>query len=185
METIRTTDPQRCQQYADECLSPASGHEGKLVYISTEPCVLTGPASPYRASACQKHGFYVARGQYLGGSIVTMTGDVSICLTTWGNTNYAPELVHAFAEWLKSREYNVTRDNNDVLVDNKKILSWGRATTVNGWCQSVVHFSVGHMDLGLVEEICLKPMVKIPGALDDYGITTETIIQWLEDNKFI
>ncbi len=170
MKIITTPDPAAFERYAEECLS---GHEGVVVCINNAPCVWTGQLATLDVPACKHHGLYVGTGQYLGGSIVNMPGDLSVCITTWGSSEVAPQIVDKAVEWLSGLGINLTRDENDVLAAGKKVISWARATTVKGWCQSVIHFSIGKMDLELVKEICTKPMEKIPGALSEYGITAK------------
>lgn len=172
MKIQRTRNADYFESVANECLA---GREGIVVCINSDTCVWTGELATLDLVACKRYGLTVGRGKYLGGSIVNMPGDLSICITTWGNSELAPQIVDRAAEWLAERGISITRDENDVLADGKKVISWARATTLEGWCQSVVHFSVGAMDLGLVREICTKPMVKEPGALSLYGITAEMI----------
>lgn len=172
MKIQRTKHADYFESVANECLA---GREGVIVCINEAPCVWTGELLTLNLAACKKHGLYVGKGKYLGGSIVNMPGDLSICITTWGNSELAPEIAEHSAEWLTERGINITRDENDVLADGKKVISWARATTLQGWCQSVVHFSIGAMDLDLVREICTKPMFKVPGALSLYGITADMI----------
>ncbi len=175
MRIQRTKNADYFESVANECLS---GREGAIVCINAAPCVWTGELNTLNLAACKRNKLYVGRGKYLGGSIVNMPGDLSICMTTWGNSELAPQIVERAAAWLEKRGAAITRDENDVLADGKKVVSWARVTTVQGWCQSVVHFSVGAMDLELVREICTKPMKKTPGALSLYGITAEMI--WAE-----
>lgn len=172
MKIQRTRSPKYFESEANECLV---GREGAIVCINEEPCVWTGEFNTLNLEECKNRGLYVGKGKYLGGSIVNMPGDLSICITTWGDSDLAPYIVDRATEWLAERGINITRDGNDVLADGKKVISWARATTLHGWCQSVVHFSVGAMDLDLVREICTKPMVKVPGALSYYGITADMI----------
>ena len=70
--------------------------------------------------------------------------------------------------------------SSDLLADGKKVASWARATLITGWVQTVAHFSV-NVDVDLIRQICTKPMVKVPGALSDYGITAEMIWDDIKD----
>ncbi len=178
MKVQRTKRPEYFEAVANECLA---GREGAIVCINEEPCVWTGELNTLDLAACKRHKLYVGQGKYLGGSIVNMPGDLSLCITTWGHSELAPRIVERAAAWLEKRGAAITRDENDVLADGKKVISWARATTIKGWCQSVVHFSVGSMDLELVREICTKPMVKEPGALSRYGVTAEMLWKEIKD----
>lgn len=173
MEIIHTTDPAAFELYAEDCIR--NGHEGAVVHICAEPCVWTGQLATLDRAECARRGLPVATGRYLAGSIVNMPGDLSICAATWGHSDLAPRSVERIADYLAARWIFVTRDGNDVLADGEKVVSWARAMTREGWEQSVVHCSVGPMDIDLVRAVCTKEMAKEPGALSDYGIDAAQI----------
>jgi len=179
MDILKTNDPKEFLAFAESCLDKDNGHEGLVIHVCEEPCVWTGQIPTLDEQECIRRGLTVCRGRYLGGSIVNMPGDLSLCLTTWGDSEQAPQWVDKLAAYLDRRGIAVTRDDNDVLADGKKVLSWARATTIDGWQQSVVHCSVGRMDLELVEAVCTKPMVKVPGSLVEYGITADELLREL------
>lgn len=170
MKIIRTDSAERVGEYIRDCFQPP---ESALIYSGNEAVVSTGQLATLDLKECARRGLYVGKWEYLAGTIVVMPGDLSICITTWGDCELAPQIVDLAAAWLSARGINITRDENDVLADGKKVVSWARARTLQGWCQSVVHFSIGAMDLELVQAICTKPMTKIPGSLGEYGITAE------------
>ena len=173
MEIYKANNLTEAVELSKECLS---GHEGVIIYVSEGPSVLTGAFNTLDRDACKRFGLQIGEAPYHGGTIVNMPGDLSLCITTWGNSEIAREIVDATVEWLEGLGVKVSRNNNDVLADEKKVISWARTMTISGWCQSVVHFSVGKMNLDLVKEICTKRMVKIPGSLSDYGITADDIL---------
>lgn len=177
MELIKTNKPDVFTDYANECLA---GHEGAVICVNDEPCVWTGQLATFDRGECEKRGLYIGVAQHLGGTIVNMPGDVSLCVTTWGNSEIAPKIAAKLTNWLTEKGLSATTDGNDTLVDGKKVISWARATTVKGWCQSVVHVSVGKMDLKLVRAVCTKPMKKTPGALSEYGITADDLVPIVE-----
>lgn len=139
-----------------------------------------GELLTYDPEEIEKRGLFLGKGQHLGGTIVNMPGDVSVCITTWGDSDLAPEIAAKLTNWLTEKGLNITTDGNDTLVEGKKVISWARATTVKGWCQGVVHASVGAIDLELVKAICTKPMEKVPGALSEYGITADDLVPIVE-----
>ena len=172
MQIHEATSAKDFVDYANECLD--SGHSGVVIHVCDEMCVWTGQLGTLNWSECERLGLPVGQGQYLGGSIVNMLGDLSICITTWGNSELAPQIVDRMAEMLQSAG-EVSRDENDVLLDGKKVLSWARATMITGWQQSVIHCSVGPVDLETIQAVCMKPMEKIPGSLKEYGITAANL----------
>lgn len=173
MEVYRTSDPIEALRLSEECLA---GHEGLIVHVTDSIFVETGAFPTCSTAVCAELGIPVCKAGYLGGSIVCFPGDVSLCEISWGNSSFAPDTVDRAEKWLRDKGLTVTRDGNDVLVDDRKVISWARATTLQGWCQSVVHFSVSS-DEELIRKICTKEMVKRPGALSNYGITAGDILE--------
>lgn len=175
MKIYRTSSCKETEQ-----LAGAYTEERLIVCVTEKPCVFTGRSHALNQKACDLRGLEVGRGEYLGGSIVCMPGDLSLCRISWGRNDWAERVVKLFLAWLKGKVTNIETDGNDVLAAGKKVISWARATTKAGWCQSVVHFSVGPMDLDLVKAICTKPMNKIPGSLGEYGIRAEDVLAVIE-----
>lgn len=179
MTIVRTPIPHIFEKTANEFLR--NGIDGLVVIVNPFVCVWSGQLPLYHAEHCRERNIPVLFGEYLGGCIVNMPGDLSLARTTWGDSDYGERVTAAATVWLKDRGVAVCRDGNDVLADGKKVASWAKAISENGWCQSVVHFSVGTMDLELIKSICLKPMEKIPGSLGDYGIKAEDIWDVVKD----
>ena len=149
MEIFKTTSLKKAEEYALECLT---SHEGLIIHESKSIGVMTGKcASTINLGTCQNNGLEVVHGYYYGGTIVNMIGDISLCLTTWGTSDYAPKMIDAFCNYLDTRNISWIKDKNDVLIEGKKVLSWDRAIYRTGYCQSVVHFSVGIIDLPLIQ----------------------------------
>ncbi|MBE6993399.1 MAG: hypothetical protein E7423_01965 [Ruminococcaceae bacterium] len=176
MEIYRTSDPAAAVRRYRECMA---GHEGLIICKAEGHFVETGGLATLDRDACARLNIPVAEAEYLGGSIVVMPGDLDLCRVTWGTVDWAPEMMDRVEAWLRARGIAVTRDRNDLLADGKKVASWARATSYDGWCMSVMHFSVGPMDLELVRSICTKEMMKTPGSLGEYGITAEDILALL------
>ena len=170
MKMFKTNSSQEFEQYANDCLK---GHTGCVIHIADKPCVWTGVyKDTFDRTECEKRDLYIGQGQYLGGTIVCSKEDVSVCYTSLEKEGFAERIYNATLKWLKSKNINVTTDNNDILADGKKVFSWGRASVITGYTQTVVHYSV-NVDLDLIKTICKKPMEKIPGALSEYGITAK------------
>ena len=171
MKIYRTNNPQDFAALASEF-----SEERLIIDIADTTCVWTGQLNTYDPEAVRKHGFAVGQGEYLGGTIVNFPGDLSLCLVTWGNTlpSFGEDCTGAILHMADG-----IRDGNDILVDGKKVASWGRATTRDGWVQTVVHYSI-NTDADLIREICTKPMEKEPGSLSEYGITAEDILEKLK-----
>lgn len=74
----------------------------------------------------------------------------------------------------------IRHDNNDILIDGYKTASGADAILDNGYRYMGFQISIGQ-DLETIRKICKKPMVKVPKALGEYGITTEEMVKFCED----
>lgn len=178
MEIKYTTDAKAFEKYANECLA---GHEGVIIHLAETHCIWTGLLPTYNKKEVQKHGFTVGVGQYYAGTIVCMPGDISICITTWGTCNKGKEVCDAVATVLEERGISVLHDGNDILAEGKKVASYCTVPQLSGWVQTVIHISIGAIDIDLVKAICTKPMKKTPGALSDFDISAENVLNVIGD----
>ena len=180
MQIFKTSSPAEAMAFAAECIGEP-GHEGLDVFFNESPFLQTGITNTSDREAAKAMGIPVWEAAHLGGSIVCFPGDLSLCLTTWGDTapDFGEQCMEAVSAMLREAGAEVTRDNNDVLADGKKVASWARATLITGWVQTVAHFSV-NVDVELIRRICTKPMEKIPGALSEYGITAQGLWEKIE-----
>ena len=87
---------------------------------------------------------------------------------------------YALCDYLEQKGLNSVRcDNNDVLVDNFKVASGAEAILPTGLLYICYQISI-NQDLEVIKHACTKPMIKVPKALSEYGITTEEMIAFSE-----
>lgn len=184
MKNYETKNAYEAAKMAYAYLQDEHHETGRVFLFSDSVAVCTGSVPSSDLEYCKENGIMVFPAMHLGGSIVCFPGDLSIMEICWGKSAFATEVIQSFVGYLKELGLQAEQEKNDVLVDGKKIASWARATNIEGWTQSVVHFSVG-MDLEVVKKICTKPMVKVPGRLADYGITSDMIANRLERDGII
>jgi len=118
-----------------------------------------------------------------GGCIVGVKGNIFIDLKMipkdgkmFAANNFSNALVDYFTKkGLKS----VRCDNNDVLIDGYKVAS-GCETQVEEFEYMGYQISI-NQDIETIKHVCNKPMVKIPKALSEYGITTEEMKKFCYD----
>jgi hypothetical protein len=75
---------------------------------------------------------------------------------------------------------SVRQDNNDILVDGFKVASGAEVSLPNGFRYVAYQISI-NQDLETIKHACLKPMVKVPKALSEYGITTEEMVDFCKN----
>lgn len=121
--------------------------------------------------------------QRKGGAIVTSPGDVVYCfITKTDNLYFNMELRNFLVKKLTQKGIPVEQTKNDLLVDGKKCFGFmhrdlGSRKFYGG------HISI-NCNLELIKDICTKPMEKIPTGLSNYGVSTDNIIDWLNEFWF-
>ncbi len=119
-----------------------------------------------------------------GGCMVLFPGNI-ITYSVYTSNNFLRQ--HKFLKdmvsWLKEKDITAATDNNDLMINGKKIVGTVSETLPDpyrGWIYFATQISV-NIDAKLINQICLKPTLKVPGALSDYGITTEEVMEWTRD----
>lgn len=141
---------------------------------------------------CDSNNIHYRYENRSGGCMVLFPGNI-ITLDVYPTDNFLRQ--HAYlnelVDYLKSKNINATTNNNDLMIDGKKIIGAVSETLpkpYKGWVYFAVSISI-NADSDLIDQICLKPMNKVPGTLSNYGITTEEIfnwtLDWFERNKYI
>ena len=178
MEIFKTNDAEQAMQFAKESLEGLHGKEALDLFFNQSVFLQTGVLPSSDCDRARNLGIPVWQAGHLGGSIVCFPGDLSICLTTWGDTvpDFGRKCMQACIDALNERHVNLTVDGNDVLAQRRKVASWAKSHSISGWVQTVAHFSVT-VDIDLIRMLCTKPMKKNPGGLKDYGITADELWQ--------
>lgn len=116
-----------------------------------------------------------------GGAFVVNKGDIGFGYITKGIDNSVGEMIYnGFIKYLQDKGLNVTSNSNDILIDGYKVFGW--ASNYYKEYDAIyitAHFTLS-IDIELIKNVCTKPMVKVPKGLNDFGISQEDIIEFLE-----
>ena len=141
--------------------------------------VVAGSDNPPRYDYIQEHNIDMFHITTAGGTIVVSEGDIGIGIFDDVDVvnSYLSNLKESVVSYLRELNLNVTDEDNDILIDGFKVASYS-SKAINGsrYAFGVFQFSV-NVDLELINNICTKPMRKIPKGLSEYGITTDEIIE--------
>lgn len=113
-----------------------------------------------------------------GGCIIGVKGNIFFDIKRF-NTNYniSDKFAIALKDYFISKGLNSARcDNNDVLIDDFKVAS-GCEHIENGYHYMGYQISI-YQDIETIKHACNKPMIKIPKGLNEYGITTEEMVEF-------
>lgn len=120
-----------------------------------------------------KH-FYLKTG---GGCIVAFPGNVEVAhFSTDCDNNFSGVVTDKVKNYLIDKGLNVSVNNNDILIDGYKVFSVGTVNYNQRILVTVIHVSI-NCDAELVDKVCLKPMLKKPIGLSEYGITSSEILE--------
>ncbi len=138
-----------------------------------------------------------------GGTIVCSKGNVGVAIIYdvkygWVCDKFNERLL----DFLKSKiqgdhEYNESNNefchtfntnHNDIIIDGYKVASGVEMRVGENLEKIYATFQISiNQDIEAIEHICKKPMVKVPKALSDFGITTEDIVKFCDEwwNDFV
>jgi len=109
-----------------------------------------------------------------GGTVVFSAGDLNFSFVTKDlQADWLGSVRQGICEYLAGKGLNATVDNNDILIDGKKV-SGGSAGTQGGMRVESIFIAV-ISSAELIEKICLKKRIKQPTYLQEYGITAQEI----------
>lgn len=140
---------------------------------------------------CKKGGVHYRYENRSGGSIVLFPGNI-IFLDIYPTNNFfrQHEFLGDLVKYLQARGIKAVTNNNDIMVDGKKVVGAVSETLVGdykGWVYFGATISV-NADAKLIDQICTKQMNKIPGSLSDYKITTEDMMKftldWFDSHRY-
>lgn len=146
---------------------------------------LYGGESTIDKKWCDEHNIPYSQGKLIQhtGCIIGVKGNILLDIKKYLTNGKAicDDFSERLCEYFMKRGLNsVKQDNNDILVDGFKVASGAEVTLPNGFQYVAYQISI-NQDLEAIKHACLKPMIKVPKALSEYGITTEEMKKFCED----
>jgi hypothetical protein len=169
------------QLYSERQTAVENCEEIAHIVTASETCVIRGLLSDYNEQYCIDNNIYVFE-HPAGGVLVTTPDDLIVSLVSQHH-GLEEELLEKLRDDLISFGINCYIDNNDILVDGKKLVGFA---SIRLECVSIYAFQVSFVvDLELINTICLKPMEKEPiGLLEVKKVNrnqlTRAIKSWLQ-----
>lgn len=156
--------------------------EACIFCIADKPCIVGGIQNDFNLNEIEKNNIQLLQLQNEGGTIVAGQGDIGIGILTIGDSGltYRNNIIKDIVDLLKAKNCNFVFDNNDIMIDNKKVISFS-SRKYGEILYIAMYFSMD-ANLQLIQKICTKPMRKIPGGLKHYNITTEEIANIIYNN---
>jgi hypothetical protein len=126
---------------------------------------------------CENNDIQIFEVERSGGSVVATTDDLA-AVAVLPRTDLADAWLKLIQLGYSQVVDNCTIDGNDILIDGYKVSSIS-ADTYNNMGVYFFQFSIV-VDLDLINNVCLKPMKKIPKGLSEYGISRINVMRKFE-----
>lgn len=154
--------------------------EGGFIGVVEETAVHHGYEEEFDKNAAKEYNIPIYDIKRGGGAFVTSPGDVVYCyFIKTKQKNLNKELGGFIKEKLQQRGITSANLDNDLLIDGFKCAGF-MDVCINGRYFYGGHISI-NCNLELIQKICTKKMEKIPKGLSDYDISTENVIEWIQD----
>ena len=172
-----------CAENLPQLLSAKQEYKNIILHEQTE--VSFGWENDYNKEYCEQNNIPCYNLQRGGGTIVYSKGNVSVGFI-YDNKKYKKfmleQMMSDFKDFLSAKGINAKIDSNDLLADGFKVASvWGHNYGTNfDWTLEFAQISVNQY-IQKIKNICLKPMLKVPKGLSDYGVGTQQVIDWVQN----
>ena len=159
-------------------------YEEKMASLETNSCMLCQNVSdkPYigwneKTKFENPEDFFLIDGKYIGGNVIAFPDDL-VC--NWiSDKSLLDDFVADVAKYLSEKFIPVYRDNNDIMVDGKKLFGT-MSTPYNGNYYEGLFLSF-RPDIETIQKVCKKEMKKVPVGLAEFGVTPEEIIKLCQE----
>jgi hypothetical protein len=153
--------------------------EDVIYCIHEQPLVFKSNYGEINKQYCIDNNYIICESQNMGGIIVANTGDINMAIMKNEGWNVGNDLLIYLKEKLQNKIPYLVVDSNDLLADGKyKMISYASINANNRLVYTCVHISF-NPDVNAIQNICMKPMTKIPKGLKEYGITHDEIIEYI------
>ena len=156
-----------------------------MIGISDKTEVSYGWEDDINKEYCNSHNiphYFMNRN---GGTIVHFKDNIAL-VWIYNNRIYKKlmfvALIQDLAEHLKEKGLNVELQGNDILVDGFKVASCHSYNLAPDytWTYEGMQISM-NVDLDIIKNVCKKEMKKVPKGLQEYNITTNEIVEFIEN----
>lgn len=154
-------------------------NEGCIYCVHDKPLVFKSKEGEINEEYCRANVIDICNSFNMGGIIVANTGDINMAIMKDEGWDVGKDLLNDLAVELVKFIPNIKVDNNDLIVDDKyKVISYASINANNRLIYTCVHISM-NPNINHISNVCMKPMVKVPKGLTEFGITREEILEIL------
>lgn len=167
-------------EWLPEATSYIQGGLHRIAYVVVErPVAIVHRKSQVDEEVCKELGYEIVESYNNAGTIVSNAGDVLIGHFAQPDNGWYDRFIAYFIEWLKGKGLNAEYVSNDILVDGYKVC--GMCVTRYGRIDYTGGIISMNVQMEHIQQICRKPMKKVPKGLREYGITSEEVEEMFLD----
>lgn len=151
--------------------------------LSDRPKAIYNPGTNFNKQYCKNQNIELVNTQHCGGCIVVFPGDMVLGHYD-KHSNFIEELSNRIETWLQNKLFGneIRFDNNDLLINGKKILGMMRLDFVDEEHEFSGLFLSYQSDIDIIKNVCTKKMEKEPIGLKEFGIEKEEIKEFIIRN---
>lgn len=156
-----------------DCPSPNSL---LLIGTTSQLTVYDTGKNDVNLEACERHNAIVIPYVSNGSTAVSSIGDLGIYFGIQGYHQYWCKYIFAALKlYLQSKGVHVKEENNDLTLYGRKIMGYTEHPDSDYSSGSMFIAMTNSQDL--VNEICLKPKVRVTAGLNEFGISVNEIAE--------
>lgn len=148
--------------------------------IHEKPLVFKSKLAQLDELWCINNNVEICNSFNFGGTIISDTNDINAAIMRQDGWSVGQELLALFQQELSNKIPELSIDGNDLLYQEKyKLISYASVNTGEGFIYTCWHISF-NPNVDLIQNICTKPMLKVPMGLDKFNITHKDIIDIMQ-----
>ena len=150
--------------------------------LSPRPKVIYNSDVLFDKTYCKNQNIELVNTQHCGGCIVIFPGDIVLCHYDL-YSDFIEEIARRIEDWLNNKLFSlgceIKFDNNDLLVNGKKVLGMMRIDFVDEEHEFSGLFLSYQSDIDIIKNVCTKKMEKEPIGLKEFGVEKEEIKEFI------
>ena len=155
--------------------------EDMIWCVYDRPIAFKSKENDVNEAYCIQNNVTIIETGNMGGTMVANAGDIGVAIIKKEGWSVGNDALHFICEKLKPKIPTIRTDNNDLITgENFKMGSFASFNVGDKVIYTIIDINI-NPDITHIVNICSKPMNKIPKGLNDFGVTRDEVIQFLED----
>ena len=149
-------------------------NKNETVFVTSKGISVLKGADNLNEEYCKNNNLNIYKTHQFGGTIINFENDLCVANYQPAHNDFGIRIMKGIKDYLTSKGIHSIINNNDVLIDGEYKVASYMSTYINNCLYTAIHISID-MNLEIIQNVCTKPMNKIPKGLSEYGITQQEI----------